>query len=162
MSVLLHTVHGCPYATMTEFCHCKRAHVTCKTPKFTFWPIMKIVCLPLSRKLLLSRLWVILLSFASRRQTQWHSKRATRIPLLASWPSTCVILNSWRACFSHLIPYDWADPSSKLICSHEGLMMVAKSGTGLLRCPFIMATDQRSGRDLCMTIILQKKAVLHP
>ena len=108
------------------------------------------------------KVWVTLLSFASRRQTQWHSKRATRIPLLASWPSTCVIRNSWRACFSHLIPYDWADPSSKLICSHEGLMMVAKGGTGLLRCPFIMATDQHPGRDLCMTIILQKKAVLHP
>ena len=58
------------------------------------------------------KVWVTLLSFASRRQTQWHSKRATRIPLLASWPSTCVIRNSWRACFSHLIPYDWADPSS--------------------------------------------------
>lgn len=146
-----------------EFCHCKRDHVTCKTPKVTLWPIRKIVCLPLSAKIFPPRPWVILLSLYCQQKTDTMTQqKSTGIPFLASWPSTCVILNSWRACFPHLIPYDWADPSSKLLCSHEGLMMVAKRGIGLLRCLCITATDRCSGRDLCMTIILQKKAVLHP
>lgn len=124
------------YATMTDFCHCKRDHVTCKTPKFTFLSAMKLFAYRcLQRSFFQGNGLYCSPPFARRRQTQWHSKRATRIPLLASWPSTCVILNSWRACFSHLIPYDWADPSSKLICSHEGWMMAAKGRTGLLRCP---------------------------